>query len=280
MSNTLSVNLDLVKQFDKICFVLENCDVYEIDTADILDISFVATHFEHQYASKKEQHFRTKSGYVKLSPQAGKKLECRVERDTKRGIYRVDSEIPDYAFLERMQLCCDVCYFTLKSSTEEFYIHTPYDPLVDIKTSDELDYSNCPSYEIDNDGNLIFLFGDSSKQPTRKNNNYDELICGWKNVMGDYLPKKLKIKIHCFHYYEDEGECSLYLMLNVLRKGKTPIPLELIFADVHRIDLEYGSSVPSKCDVFMSKIPSGEIYVGFEGYFLRFFCKKITINGE
>ena len=69
----------------------------------------------------------------------------------------------------------------------------PYDPLEDIVHRSEIELSNCPSFEVDGEGNMIIAFGERSKQPKRKDNNYSELIAGWKEAFGNYEPQILTV---------------------------------------------------------------------------------------
>ena len=89
-------------------------------------------------------------------------------------------------------------------------IYVPYNPLEGILHGTEIELSNCPSFEIDNDGNIIIAFGKSSKQPTRKDNNYAELVEGWKDAFGDYEPEILKVNAESLSTFGDEQKIFLY----------------------------------------------------------------------
>lgn len=276
MSQLLKIDLDYLRNFQKINFVLENCDVYAIDISDVLDISFEATPVKKDGESKSKSFYRTDGGFIRLSPKAGTELECITKRELQKGVPEFDLFTSSDPFLERMQLCCDICYITLEGDRTETYVYTPYDPLTDVIFANELDYSNCPSFEVDDSGNLLFFFGHLSKQPRRVDNNYHELIEGWSEVMGDYRPDLLRGEIYGFDYSSYDNSSSVFFTLEVKRKGKSNTVLELSFSDVKNVHLEHWGKLCLSCDVYMSKLPNGDIYVGLTDYAMNFYCKKIT----
>ena len=155
------VDKELLKEYKSLLVVLENCDVYEIDVEDILDIYCVA-----ELIDKKKCEYRTDDGFIKIAAKASNTIECSVLKDNEIGTEW------DHRLKERLEMCggcADMTSFSLRNKKKhDMDIYVPYNPLEGILHGTEIELSNCPSFEIDNDGNIIIAFGKSSKQPTRK----------------------------------------------------------------------------------------------------------------
>ena len=59
------IDKGVLKEYKSLLVVLENCDVYEIDVEDILDVSC-----EAELIDKKNCEYRTSDGFIKISARA------------------------------------------------------------------------------------------------------------------------------------------------------------------------------------------------------------------
>lgn len=267
----LHIHKNFLQSYQTISVVLENCDVYELDTADILDIACVA-----EPVPRKRNTYRTDGGFIKIASRAKDLAEARTLRfgewNTKW----------DYRLKERLEMCdgcADVCTFYLRTvKGKELCIFVPYDPLICVLDGNEIEYSNCPSLEIDEEGNMIIAFGNMSKMPTRKDNDYAGLVVGWQDVFGEYAPKKLRVKIHAFSSFCPFGEEPLFLALDFEVTDKAVSKKYAKFVFIRCTKLEMDMIFPEKGDgvtIYLSKMSNGRIYVGLDGFGVAFYCDSI-----
>ena len=268
---TIGIDKKFLKEYETLLVVLENCDIYEIDVADILDIDCVATLIKN-----KKNEYITDDGFIKIAARASTTVESRVLQDNAMGTKW------DYRLKERLEMCgggADMTSFSLKDKeNRELHVYVPYDPLVDIMGRDEIELSNCPSLEIDGEGNMMIAFGESSKQPKRKDNNYYELITGWKDAFGDYMPAKLKVKVKSLETFGCEKTNFLCHFAICDKKCKKDMAT-LVFMDCKHIEMEMFFPENGYCEIVMSKMADGGIYVGFDGMGIDFICSSIIEYG-
>lgn len=138
----------------------------------------------------------------------------------------------------------------------------------------EIETSNCSSLEIDSDGNMIVSFGEYSKQPKRKDNNYAELIAGWKDAFGENEPEILQVKIDELSTFglNNEHYDICFKFCNNFCKNKDA---ELAFMDCKYIRVEMSFPQDGNCEIVMSKMADGRIYVGFDGLGIEFICASV-----
>ena len=257
------VDKEFLKGYDTLLIGLENCDVYEINVADILEIYCEAT-----LITPKKNVYGTIDGFIKISAKASNTVECFVLRNNKMGTQC------DYRLKERLEMCgggADMTSFSLKDKqNRQIEIYVPYNPLEGVLHGSEIELSNCPSLEIDIAGNMIISFGESSKQPKRKDNNYDELIVGWKHAFKDYLPKVLKVKVKSFSTFGD-GQTDFLFYFEICDKNCKK-DIELVFKDCKNITVEMFFPEKGDCEIVMSKMADGCLYVGFDGLGIEFTC--------
>lgn len=263
----ITIDKNFLKEYKSLLIVLENCDVYEISTEDILDVYCKA-----KSADDKKNRYSTDEGFIKISARASK---------TKESFVRSSNEMEgewDHCLKERLEMCdggADVTSFSLKKDKkQDIDIYLPYDPLVSILSGGEIELSNCPSYEVDNDGNMIIAFGSRSKQPRRKDNNYSELIVGWRKAFGAYQPKTLKVKAKELSTF-GEGKTNLSFSFKICDKATNKDFAELVFIDCKDIAIETSFPRSGDCIVVMSKMTDGRIYVGFHGLGIDFICTSV-----
>ena len=267
MIDVLTINKEFLQDYKSITIVLENCDAYEIVVEDILDI-FCKAEWKKD---KERDYYVTQDGFIKISERAKDLIEETV----------ADEEIGtewDYRLKERLEMCdgcADITWFYLKDkNNKEIGVCVPYDPLEDIVHGREIEYSNCPSLELDEQGNMIIRFGESSKQPKRKDNNYSELIAGWNEIFGGDHPQVLKVKMENLSMFGDEQvHISAYCKINN-RKCKQKF-FEFVFLDCENfaMDMWFGEK---DCEMVMSKMADGRIYVGLYGLGIDFLCSDVS----
>ena len=259
------------KKFLKDCktllIVLENCDAYEISVMDILDI-----YCEVTLMGKKGKLYRTDDGFIKIAARASETVESWVLREKEMGTEW------DHRLRERLEMCggcADVTSFSLKDKqNREMDIYVPYNPLEDIMHGSEIELSNCPSLEIDEEGNMIIAFGKSSKQPKRKDNNYNELITGWKQAFGDYLPKVLRVQVDSFSNFGNK-QTNFSFHFNILDRNCKKKFAEFVFMGCKSMRMEMFFPEKGDCEVVMSKMADGRIYIGFDGLGIDFICDSV-----
>ena len=256
-----------LKEYKSLLLVLENCDAYEIGVEDILDVYCVA-----ELIDKKENEYYTGDGFIKIAAKALNAVECSVLKNNEIG-----TEM-DHRLKERLEMCgtcADMTSFSLrKKGKRDLDIYVPYNPLEGILHGTEIELSNCPSFEIDNDGNIIIAFGKSSKQPTRKDNNYAELVEGWKDAFGDYEPEILKVNAESLSTFGDEQKIFLFYFKICDKNSKRDFA-KLVFMDCKDIDFEMFFPEKGDCEIVMSKMIDGRIYVGFDGLGIDFICASV-----
>ena len=261
------VDKELLKYYKTLLVVLENCDVYEIAVDDILDI-----YCEAKPIGKKKNEYSTNDGFIKIAASASQTIECTISRN-----HEIGTEW-DHRLKERLEMCggcADMTSFSLSDSKKsDIDIYVPYNPLEDINYGGEIELSNCPSFEIDNDGNMIIAFGERSKQPKRKDNNYAELIDGWKEAFGDFEPKVLKVKAERLSSFGDTQK-NLSFYFKVRNKNSKKDFAELVFIDCKNVSAEMCFTKARNYEIVMSKMADGYIYVGIDGLGIDFTCSSV-----
>ena len=264
---TIVINKDFLKDYKTLLIGLENCDVYEISVTDILDIYCEAT-----LMSKKGKLYRTDDGFIKIAASASATVESWVLRENEMGTEW------DHRLRERLEMCggcADVTSFSLKDKqNREMDIYVPYNPLEDIMHGSEIELSNCPSLEIDGEGNMIIAFGERSKQPKRKDNNYDELIEGWKDAFGDYSPRVLNVKVKSLSTF-GEKQTNFSFYFKICDNNYKNNVAKLVFMDCKSIAMNMFLPEKGDCEIVMSKMADGRIYVGFDGMGMDFICTSV-----
>ena len=261
------INKEFLKEYKSLLLVLENCDTYEISTADILDI-----YCEAELIDKSKNEYRTGDGFIKIAARALNTVECSVLKNNEIGTER------DYRLKERLEMCgscADMTSFSLiNKKGRDIDIYVPYDPLEGVLHNSEIELSNCPSFEMDNDGNITIAFGERSKQPKRKDNNYVELIKGWKDAFGDYEPEVLKVTAESLSTFGNEQRnCSFYF--KICDKNSKKDFAEFVFMDCKDVAVEIFFPQERDCEIVMSKLADGRIYVGFDGLGIDFICASV-----
>ena len=101
------IDKEYLKGFKSILIVFENCDVYELKIADILDIDCVVKRMCNSI-----NEYRTRDGFIKIAARASQTIESRVLRDNKMGTEW------DHRLKERLEMCgggVDMTLFSLRT---------------------------------------------------------------------------------------------------------------------------------------------------------------------
>ena len=261
------INKEFLSGYKTLSIGFENCDDYKIDVADIVDV-----YCEVERIDGGRNEYRTRDGFIKISARASDVVETSVLQNEWVGTEW------DCRLKERLEACgggVDMPSFSLKDEEKRsIHIYVPYNPLEDVLRGNEIELSNCPSLEIDDDGNMVVAFGMSSKQPTRKDNNYAELVAGWKEAFGENEPEVLKAVVNSLLTFGD-GQMNLSLGVALRDKLGGKDCVEFVFMDCQNVDMEMFFPESGECEIVMSKMMDGRIYVGFYGLHISFTCASV-----
>lgn len=261
------IDKEFLNGYKTFTIVFENLDVYTIDIEDILDI-----YCEVNPSSERNEAYATNDGFIKISSRV-----AHVEEQSSLKYNEEDPEWPTH-LKERLEMFdsgVDLVYFSLNSDRKrEVVVCVPYDPIESVINGKDIELSNSSSFEIDSEGNMIIAFGERSKQPKRKDNNYHELVLGWQEAFGEYKPIVLKVRMlscNTFGVNNNNVSCSFEIR-GSQNKGRQ---VELEFIDCK--DLAFFVCFPQidECEIVMTRMVDGRIYVGFAGLGVEFTCLEI-----
>lgn len=254
------INKTTIDQIKQITIVAENCESFAVPASLILDADFLILDKRN-----KSDDYRTQSGYIKLANEAADIPEGENVDDTDR-----------HTLGERLLGYCDVTAVNImfKDGTS-YYTYLPYDPLEESMHGSEIELSNCPSLEFDENNDLLLLFGDKSKQFKRVDNNYSDLILGWQKEFGNFAPDIIKGRLYGLNTFGNDYNRKFDITFKSCNvPGKT---LHLRFFNVTDCDLNISFD-QSYLDLCMSRTSNGKIYVDIFGT-LTFFCSCVCIYG-
>jgi hypothetical protein len=173
---------------------------------------------------------------------------------------------------------CDICVILIKMNDgSNFNIYLPYNPLEDTH-GNEIEMTNCPFAEINENGNILLLFGESSKSPKRIDDNYADLIIGWEDFYPAKKkpPKALKVRIRGIENSDRTGRVPrLFITFDLLNKQFDYDYTELIFEDYDCLSYDLHSYSFDKCEFKMSRLLNGRIYVKSDRFKFSFECGSI-----
>ncbi len=193
-------------------------------------------------------------------------------------VYDIDS----LKLRNRLLNCCDITqvhiYF---NDGSRIWFFVPYDPLEEEMHGSEIDLSNCSSAELDENGNVLILFGKSSHSYNRVDNNYEDLIIGFKDEIPNKINKPLKVKIEEISNTESDYRCPrLFVDVRVQDKAYRNKYLRLVFADVKDLSLQINpDTLYETLELVASRISTGDIFVEF-GSELNFYCQCIKTYSD
>ena len=142
----MNITKDVLPLIDHIELALENCEEYEIKAEDIIDIRFD----EMQVSTVNSKYDTSHDGRLLISKNAFKVLSSFAHNKYADGTTGLDHAPEEqYYFHNRITMCCDICqvhvYF---KNGKHVWFFVDYDPLVNELSGCEIEYSNCPSAEL------------------------------------------------------------------------------------------------------------------------------------
>jgi hypothetical protein len=273
-----------LKNLKQFSIVFENCESFDIDGEKLTDIyleAALADEYENQ------AHYKTDDGKIEIDSSAAHTLSSfyydylDLEKENTDIFGEHTAESDDY-LSERIRHGtaggCDICavYFEMNDGAY-FSVYLPYNPLEDTHGFG-IELSNCPSVEVKENGNILLLFGKSSKAAKRTDNNFADLIIGWK----DFYPKKkkppkaFKVCMNGIQNLERTGRVPrLFIRFYLLNKQFDYDYLELVFEDYDCLSFDLHSFAFERCEFEMSKLLNGRIFVKSDRFDLSFECACI-----
>lgn len=277
---SILINKDSLKNYKKLCIGLENLDNFDIDIADVLDISCEA--YRYSDDSRYGNQYHADDGYIKLSGRVkdifSNDYYAYIKNADRTEKYDEDDSNDDYFRLSsRMAMCNDMCVFSLLDANDRWKtIYVSYDALEEVVNHCEIDYANCPSFEIGENGDMEIRFGRLSKNPIIPRNDYSALVTDWHEVLGDFTPKTLKLKVNNYEVdYAKNDECMVTLTCTVLNKKRENKNIMLVFRDCDMLKIS-AVQKSKKTHVLMSRLCNGKIYAGFM-HFLSVSCSSCIV---
>lgn len=262
------IDKNFIKKYESVTVMLENCECYKISTNDIIDV-----YCESELIDKHNREYRTNDGFLKIAARTSQTKECFLLHNSLSGPQR------GQGLRARLEACgggADMTSFSLNGKNGDMDIYVPYNPLEDIIHGCEIELSDCPSFEVDDKGNMIIAFGKSSKQPVRTDNNYADLITGWKAAFGEFSPKILKVNVQSIGTF-GISEKTLKVSFKIRNKFSKKGFAELTFTDCENVSVDTCFPSDGKCEIVMSRMANGRIYVGFVGLEMDFFCASVSL---
>lgn len=251
--------------------VLENCDVFCFPAEDVLELRLKA--------AKSKNGFLIEDGCLVLAARAAETLSLDALRVQKEGM----EPAKDDRFDARMALCCDICTLEICREREKKILFTGYDPVVDLSEMREMEYSNCPSFEAGEAGELILRFGASSRAPKRTDNDYSGCIEGFSEHFPK-LKKVLRVKVQSvlcngagdLPFSHEGGLAVLARIRNKRYKGSRA---DLLFYEVTGLKFTLFDGWGKDTEMTISPMQDGRLFVQFGGE-LNFFCTRIALWKE
>lgn len=269
---------NMLDKLEYVDLVLENCECFRIEAGDVLDFWTSEINMDKE---SNGVHYADDGGMI-ISKNAFRNLSSFVTQPDEGEAAPSDYDPKEsyYLYNRIMDCCCDICQIEVKVKGENgvlFYV--PYDPLENLMTGAEIDHSNCPSAELNENGDMLILFGKSSHSYRRTDNNYSDLIIGLSDIIKEPIDDELQVEIKEFSSNDFPGRCPRLFVEVVLKNAKCSDKIvELVFEDVTKPQYEVRFS-RKKRRLLMSRISSDEIYVEFED-FVAFYCTAIKTYKE
>ena len=175
---------------------------------------------------------------------------------------------------------CDVNGFSLvKENGEEIKFAVSYKPLQESIFGNIIEYSNCPSAKTDFKGRFTLYLGRASKAPSRKNNNFHELVHGWYDCLGDYRPNVLRGKIyHLSGLNDNKAGFTIEVQAGISNRGAREGVLPFVFKGCNNLNWRSGYATEDGFELNMSRLENGKIFVDFAGNDINFECKSVEID--
>ncbi|MBQ8749419.1 MAG: hypothetical protein IJZ29_03015 [Clostridia bacterium] len=276
---TRITNNDL-NDIKNITLKLKNGDAFHIAVNDILAINFdnIEDTGDGCYCCGSYNKTMADDGMIIVSKNAFKHLGEISKCQLADGTTLLDNyPIESFYFYERVKDCCDICEIAVEFKVgNNLLFRVPFKPLEEYIHGYEVELSNCPSCELTENGDLLILFGKSSKSYKRIDNNYNDLIFGLHESIKQPVNDILEIKVNSIS--KDYGKFFSEICLNcqVLNDGFDNVNLELHFLNVSKVAFETTSYEEQfKQGLLMSKMGNNRIFVQI-GNFFTFQCAVVV----
>lgn len=270
----MKIGTNDLKDIKYISLILENCEAFDIDTKYILDILFDDIHTDVGHGRDNEVY----DGRLVLSKDCLDLLSDIADLKSDDGTKGIDTyDIDPLKLRNRLLNYCDITQVHIHfNDGTKIRFSVPYDPLEEEMHGNEIDLSNCPSAELDENDNVLILFGKSSHSYKRVDNNYADLIIGFDEEFPDRIKKTLKVRLQWISNIESYDFCPrLFVDMYVRNKAYRNQYLKLVFEDIKRVSINlYPKLLKKTVRMKSSRISSGDIFVEF-GKQIHFYCQCI-----
>ena len=253
---------------------LENCDEFRIPIQAVLDFGFDEPEIDkHGYSIVHD-------GYLILSKNI-------FAQPSQFAVSEIAEDFPGFysanCLYTRLTTCCDIVQIHFIAQDEiTFGFHVDYDPIENLMTGCEVEYSNCASAEPNENGDLLVLFGKSSHAFQRIDHDYFRAIQG----LAEFLPQKFRgiltvnpISMKKSASYFDGTENEMFAEMRIRNKEYKEKYLPLRFFEVTEFAFDFVFECEENLPLYLSPTANGQHFVQF-GERCNFFCNKIEVCFE
>ena len=100
------------------------------------------------------------------------------------------------------------------------------------------------------------------------------MIVGWNDKFRDFEPEILKVKVERLLTF-GVTQINLAFSFKICNKDAKIKFAELMFMECQNFDTEMYFPSKGDCEIVMSKMADGRIYVGFDGLGIAFICASV-----
>lgn len=235
-------------------------NLVEGETFVIYSKNIVDIYFEIE---KEDKNYYATNGFIVFD----KKAQQTIENDGD----------DDATFSEYLDSYADIYTITLhKQDGSSLRFFTEYDPIISVKSLEPIHFSNCPSLEFLPNKNMRVLFGKSSKNSRRTDNDYSQ-ISNYSTVFGNYMPEIFNVNVNKFAIEKTENMLSLLANITILNEDSPIKEITVNFTDIDTDivkEISKTSFVEGEFNYFV--IEDEGVYVSF-GEDIEFFAYSAQI---
>ncbi len=273
----MKITKEMIPDIDRIELVLENCEEYEFKGEDIIDILFDDIR-PSEYDSR---DYTAHDGRLVLSKNTFNYLSSFAHAEYADGTTALDLDHEEYYyFYNRITRYCDVCqvHIYFKNGKKQWFF-VEYDPIESGLLGYEIEHSNCHSAELDENGDMLLLFGKSSHTFHRIDNDYFNVVEGLKERLPKGINGILEIELETFGnggsscWAPDDG---LYIEIRIQNKEYKNKWLPLQFFDVSKLLLDFDLKNMGGEELWISPTMDGRLFVQLWPK-CHFYCKSIKV---
>lgn len=264
----MNITCDLLPDIDHIEIETDDGENFFVRAEDIIDIWFDEISFNAGSSGENERDGRlvlSKNTFMQTSSLKNDGFE--ETRDEIRLFDRI------------MQRCDIISVCIVYKSNERLNINVDFDPLENLMQGNIIEYSNCPSAETNENGDLVILFGKSSRSLKRVDNDYYGYIDGFDEYMTKDLYSELALKIQEIQNLCDgvNPENGLFVLSQIRNRGYHHMLLPLLFYDVSFINFDFDFDNTTEVFLNISPTADGRYFVQFDDT-CNFFCSRIAVS--